>query len=359
MNEELIHLRVTEIITETRDAKTLILQPAGEQRVAYRAGQFLTFIFRHGEHEIRRSYSMSSAPDLDDHLSVTVKRVENGEISRYLLDHLCVGDVLISLPPAGRFTLENEPEAERDVVLIGAGSGITPLYSILKQVLRTEPKSHVTLLYCNSDERNIIFLAQLDELAQQYSGRLRIIHLLSQPSDEWLGQWTAARRGRLNNWLLESMLPDLLHFGRDNQPPRPTRWMICGPFAFMRMVQITLVYAGIRASTIKKENFVIEPVTRTPPPELDKDHRILLRFRGTEYDIDVPAYKSILQAALDHGIAMPYSCRGGRCSSCIARCVSGKVHMTINDVLTEHDLAEGWVLTCTGYPESGQVELEV
>ncbi|WP_128546571.1 ferredoxin--NADP reductase [Larkinella soli] len=349
MNEELLKLRVVDLIAETPDTKTIVLEPADGRAVSYRAGQFLTLLFQHGGHEVRRSYSMSSTPGLDPYLTLTIKRVENGEISRYLLDHLRVGDELDSLPPAGRFTFDSDPDYRRDIVLIGAGSGITPLFALLKQVLSEEPQSHVTLLDCNTGERNIIFRKQLDALQRQHPDRFTLIHLLSRPSDEWTG-----RRGRLNNWLLEKMLPELTRFDR-----AAARWYLCGPFTFMRTVQITLVYAGIRREAIRKENFVIEPVTATPPPELARNHRILLRFRGKEYDIDVPAYKSVLQAALDHGVRLPYSCRGGRCSSCTARCVSGSVYMTINDVLTEQDVAEGWVLTCTGYPQAENVVLEV
>ena len=121
------------------------------------------------------------------------------------------------------------------------------------------------------------------------------------------------------------------------------------------MIQFTLVFSGIRPEQIRRENFVIEPVVLTPPPALAVDRTILLNLRGREIEIQVPAYKSILQAALDEGIHLPYSCRGGRCSTCVARCLSGSVHMTINDVLTERDLTEGWILTCTGYPESDGV----
>lgn len=357
MNEELIQLQVSEIIPETHDTKTLMLHSTDGRPVPYRAGQFLTLLFDHLGHEVRRSYSLSSTPGEGPPgagpLSLTIKRVENGEISRYLLDHLHVGDTLTSLPPAGRFTLETDPNQQRDLVLIGAGSGISPLYGILKQALQEEPKSHITLLYSNTSEPNIIFRRQLDDLQKQHPDRFQLIHLLSQPADDWRNAGNI-RRGRLNNWLLENMLPDLLRFERAK-----AQWFVCGPFAFMRMVQVTLVYAGIKRDAIKKENFVIEPVTRTPPPELARDHRILLRFRGTEYDIDVPAYKSILQAALDHGVPLPYSCKGGRCSSCAGRTRAGEVHMTINDVLTERDLQNGWVLTCTGYPASEGLVLDV
>ncbi|WP_234736650.1 ferredoxin--NADP reductase [Tellurirhabdus bombi] len=350
MNEELIDLHVSEIITETADTKTIVLRSADQQPVPYRAGQFLTFILPLFGHDVRRSYSISSTPEVaSNQLSVTIKRVVNGEVSRYLLHHLKVGDTLTSLPPAGRFTLDTNPENRRDIVLIGAGSGITPLFSLLNQALREEPLSHVTLLYSNTHERSIIFRKKLDALQEQFPERFKLIHLLSHPSDDWTG-----RRGRLNNILLETLLPTLLTHDRQR-----ALFYICGPFDFMRMVQFTLIFSGIKPHQIRKENFVIDPITLTPPPELSRDHRILLKFRGTEYDIDVPAYKSILQAAIDHGIPLPYSCRGGRCSACMARCQSGSVYMTINDVLTEHDLAQGWILTCTGYPESEGLILDV
>lgn len=131
----------------------------------------------------------------------------------------------------------------------------------------------------------------------------------------------------------------------------------------MRMVQFTLVFSGVRPEQIRRENFVVESVVLTPPPALAINRTVLLRLsRGNEtheVEIQVPAYKSILQTALDEGVSLPYSCRGGRCSTCAARCLSGTVHMTINDVLTERDLAEGWILTCTGYPESEGVVIEV
>ena len=257
MNEELVHLQVSEIIPETHDTKTLILQPTDGQPVPYRAGQFLTLLFHHLGHEVRRSYSLSSTPgdgspgEPAQPLSLTSKRVEKGENSPDLRDHLRVGDALTSLPPTGRFTLETHPDQQRDIVLIGAGSGISPLYGILKQALQEEPKSHITLLYCNTNERTIIFYNKLEALQKQHPDRFQLIHLLSQPSDDWRKAGNI-RRGRLNNWLLENMLPELVRFQRDQ-----ALWYVCGPFAFMRMVQFTLIYAGVRRDAIKKENFVI------------------------------------------------------------------------------------------------------
>lgn len=346
MTDDLLPLRIMRIIVETADTNSYWLEPTNGQVVSYKAGQFLTLILPHNGHEVRRSYSLSSAPG--ERLCITIKRVQNGEISRYLHDTLRVGDIVNSLLPAGRFTLDSSPTG--DVVLMGAGSGITPLFSLLKYLLQNEVAQRVTLLYSNTTEQSIIFYDALNQLHQQHPTRFRLLYLLSNPPEDWNGL-----RGRLNNVLLERLLPQLVA----DSDPAALRFYICGPGAYMRMTQFTLVFSGFRPDQIRRENFVVEPIIATPPPTLAQDRTVLLRFRGKEIDIQVPAYKSILQAALDEGIMLPYSCRGGRCSTCAAHCLSGQVHMTINDVLTDQDLADGWVLTCTGYPESDGVVIEL
>ena len=347
MTDDFLQLRIVRIIPETADANSYFLESLNGQFLSYRAGQFLTLIFTHNSHEVRRSYSLSSTPE-EQFLRLTIKRVQNGEISRYLHDTLRVGDVVKSLNPTGRFTLDENQYG--DIVLFGAGSGITPLFGLIKQILGEESNRRVTLLYSSPNERNTIFRQELNDLQQQFPDRFRLLYLLSNSPDDWPGL-----RGRLNNVMLERLLPELI--GASN--PETVRFYVCGPGDYMRMIQFTLVFSGFRPEQIRRENFVVEPVVLTPPPISVQDRTVLIRFREREVEIQVPAYKSILQAALDEGIHLPYSCRGGRCSTCAAHCLSGKVHMTINDVLTERDLSEGWVLTCTGYPESDGVVIDV
>lgn len=350
MSDDFLYLRIVRIVSETPDTMSYFLEPLNGEPILYQAGQFLTLILQHNGHEVRRSYSLSSAPN-EKQLRLTIKRVQNGAISRYLHDRLRIGDVITSLHPAGRFILDENQTG--DLVFFGAGSGITPLFALTKQILQPNLTQRVTLLYSNPDERSIIFWNELNDLHRQFPHRFRLLYILSNPSGDWTGL-----RGRLNNVMLERLLPELI--GTSN--PDEIRLYICGPVDYMRMAQFTLVFSGFRPEQIRRENFVIEPVVLSPPPALAQDRTVLLRFRereAREVEIQVPAYKSILQAALDEGVHLPYSCRGGRCSTCAARCLSGSVHMTINDVLTEHDLADGWVLTCTGYPESDGVVIEV
>lgn len=351
MTDDLLQFQVARIQAETATATSYFLEQVDDEPVSYRAGQFLTLLVpRHGQ-VVRRSYSLSSAPG--EPLCLTIKRVQNGEISRHLIDTLRVGDDLTSLPAAGRFTLDADQPG--DLVLLGAGSGINPLFSLLKDVLRHQPHRRVTLLYSNTSEADIIFRDELAQWQATYPDRFRLIHLLSRPLTNQLG-----RQGRLNNLLLEGLLPELI--GPSSR--ESVQFYVCGPGDYMRMVQFTLIVNGILPDLIRRENFVVQSAVvdsalATLPLDATVDRIISLQFRGRTIDLHVPAYKSVLQAALAAGVYLPYSCRGGRCSTCMARCTSGQVYMTINDVLTDRDLREGWVLTCTGYPMSDNVKLDV
>ncbi|TDB65949.1 ferredoxin--NADP reductase [Arundinibacter roseus] len=333
---------------ETADTRTYILKPMNPPEFLYTAGQFLTFLLNVHGHEVRRSYSLSSAPGLDELPAVTVKRISNGEISRFWHDSVQVGTQLTALPAAGRFAAAPADAKPRDLFLLGAGSGITPLFSILKHTLVHEPNTHVILLYANRHEREVIFQKELNEWQTHFSEQFTIRYFMSQPSDDWPGL-----RGRINNYRLENEVRQQLRYDLSK-----AQFLICGPFELMRTAEITLRFMGVEEEQIRKENFVI--VAQTPPPPLrSQAHAIELRHRGQVHTINVPAFTTILQAGLSHGIPIPYSCKGGRCSACAAQCRAGKVRMSINDVLTARDLSDGWILTCTAYPESDDVLIEL
>jgi len=337
-------LTVIEIRPEAKDTVTIFLEKADGQPLDYRAGQFLTFLFSFQDRQVRRSYSFSSTPGIDATASITVKKVVNGEISRYLLGHVKEGDALLALPPAGRFTLEGtgreEGRAERgrQFVFIAAGSGMAPVFSLIKEVL-FNGTGQVLLLSQQHDEESVIFKEQLGEITKKFEGRFR-----------WVS-WLSVEGRRLNNWSLEECLGQLV----GNSDPA---FYICGPESFMRMATFTLRVMGFNESGIKKEHFTVEYV---PPPPLLTDttpKKVTIRAGDQRYEFETAWPKTILQTALDNHIPLPYSCKGGRCSSCVARCVKGSVKMSINEVLTEKDLQEGLVLTCVGYAET-EVQLEV
>lgn len=324
-------LRVTAIHPEALDTKTILLQRTDGRPLPYQAGQFLTFLFSFHGHELRRSYSFSTTPDVDPIPAITVKRIPNGEISRYLLDHVKVGHRLTVLPPAGRFVLEGTPAR---LCFIAAGSGLVPVFSLIKQALADDIAAPMTLITQQHEPASTPFRQQLTALQTTYGAqRFQWIDLLS------------VQNGRINNWWLERWL---LTTGVLNEQ---TRFYLCGPPAFMRMAQFTLRMLGIPAEQIKQEHFTVERLP--PPPAVDPAPRtVTIHTAQGNYEFQTAWPDTILTAALKRDIRLPYSCRAGRCSTCVARLIQGRVKMSNNEVLTEKDLQEGLTLTCVGYPET-------
>jgi ring-1,2-phenylacetyl-CoA epoxidase subunit PaaE len=347
--KEYLELRIRKITRETKEAITLLLEPTDGITVDYKAGQFLTILIRNGEKELRRSYSLSSTPGVDSTLAVTIKRVVNGEVSRYLIDHLKEGDVLTCLPPAGRFTLEPQTDVQRDIFLIGAGSGITPLFSILKDLLIREPQSHCVLIKSDTSEDTALFSRPLHELVTQYPDRFSYYPLYSNPTQ------TGTHPARLNIGLLQTLIKQYLRY-----EPSLAQFYMCGPSTYMRMVRMTLTFMEFRQEQMHQEIFITEEIPETAIPVF-KDtspKKIELHYGQNTYLLEAPYNQSILKTAQANGIQLPYSCLGGVCSTCAARCTQGNVHMTLNKVLTDKEVAAGWVLTCVGYPLTREITIK-
>jgi ferredoxin-NADP reductase len=340
----MLQLKVEAIKWETSDTATFFLNEINGAKIAYQAGQFITLIFSHHRDEIRRSYSLSSSPH-EDFLSITVKRMENGEISRFLLTKIRVGDILTALAPAGKF-IEANPDSTKDIFYFAAGSGITPVYAQIKYVLSRRGDSTITLIYSSHQAKSALFYNDLNQLADAFPERLKVIYLFSVSEDN-------SPRKRLNNELLTQLVNNNLKYTADK-----AEFFICGPFVYMRMVKLTLTFMGFEAAQIRRENFVLETVPVSTTVMNFSPRMVKLHFGAITYDLMVGENQSILQAALQNNIQIPYSCRAGICSSCTAICKRGKVEMVVNDVLTAEDLKHKWILTCTGHPVSDDVEIE-
>jgi len=340
---EILQWKVMQVIPETPDTKTYVLEEATGKPVTWEAGQSLTFLFTHHDHEIRRSYSICTASGIDKHVAITVKKKENGEVSRHILNTWQPGTLVNSLPPAGRFIIDTDPAQKRHIWFIAAGSGIAPILALIKKVLYHELESHITLLYQNHDERNIIYKQPLQQLAIQYPQRFTRIDLLSNPIEE------EAKPARLNNWLLEKLV---------TISSTPALFYTCGPEPFMRMVQFTLRVLGFSDDQLRKEHFVIEPVRKPAFTMPSTVFNVVLHYSHQTYQFKTAWPDTILQAAQKQGIALPYSCNTGRCATCAAHCRKGSVTMSNNEVLTDKDLQVGLVLTCTGYAAE-DLELEI
>ena len=335
----MLQLKIEAIEWENPDTATFFLSELSGKKIHYKAGQFITLVFTHHTEEIRRSYSLSSSPD-EDLLAITVKRITNGEISRFMLSKLKPGDVLNAVEPAGRFTI-SDSRSKKDIFLFAAGSGIAPVFAQLKYALARPGNSRFVLIYSSLNQSSILFKEELDRLVYDHPGRLKIIHLLSSEGN------------RLNNMIAEQLVRNNTAFGLNK-----AEFYLCGPFAYMRMIRLTLLFMEIEPAQIRKENFVIETVEVTSGRSTYPPGKIKINYKGELYDISIGENQSILQAALQNNVQLPYSCRAGICSTCTALCKSGTVVMTENDVLTDKDLDDGWILTCTGHPVGDDVVIE-
>jgi ring-1,2-phenylacetyl-CoA epoxidase subunit PaaE len=336
----MLKLRVEAIQPETSDAATFYLKEASGKKVTYLAGQFITLVFSHHNEGIRRSYSLSSSPH-EDLLSITVKRVSNGEISRYLLTHAKVGDIWQAVEPAGRFTLPPNIDAIKTIVYFAAGGGIAPVYAHLKYLLHQHAHCRVILFYSNQSNKTTLFSDELKAIAAQHPEQFVLINMVSNEGR------------RLNNVTAEQLLKqyagaDLLN----------AHYYLCGPFTYMRMLQLTLLYMGVSRSQMHKENFVLETV----PVNTNASHFIAqplrIHYHNEWYNLVAGENQTILQAALQNQLPLPYSCANGVCAACAVRCKSGKITIVKNEVLTNDELQQGWILTCTGYAASDDVVLD-
>jgi len=335
-------LRIKAIIPQPGENLTLELEDTDKPFPPYLAGQFLTLVFRWGEREVRRSYSLHSAPGSGEPLSITVKRVENGEISRWLHQKATVGDLLTVLPPQGIFTYKPEEGKKRKLFLFAAGVGITPLFAILKTALSQESDSEVVLIYSNRSPDTALFLPELEAWEQRYTHRLTVIRIFSNRQN--------LLKARLNRFYLEEIVREHL-----KGPGSDARFYTCGPVSYMDLCRITLLGLGFDPGQIKRETFFLPEDEADDDDETEKTvdtttYPVRIYFLGRMHSLMIPYDRSILDVALQERIPLPYSCRSGMCSACMAYCVSGAVRMDYNEVLTDRDVAQGKILVCTAHP---------
>lgn len=356
--ENRIHLHILKKIRQTSATVTLILEPIGID-LHYEAGQFIALIFNNiSGKEFRRSYSFSSTPGVDAFPSITIKKVPNGSATRYLIDHTKPGDTLEAIHPAGQFTVPKSEGTPRDIFLIGGGSGITPLFSILKQVLFFEPQSRVTLILANSNEDAIIFREALREFAKQFSNRFQIIHFLSNTNEniDNLNQIESpaeVRVERMNNMLIEKIVNAQLQFDRAQ-----AQFFLCGPKNLMLKASQILHYLQFSGKQIHQEIFTIVAPYR-PPTELYKDSLVIISYQEEAFMIFVKGGQTILEAAEKQDLELPYSCRSGICTACKSRCRNGEVDMYLPGGRITTKSSDNIVFTCVAYPLTERVELEI
>lgn len=335
---------IEEIQEENPTFKTFRFRPG--HGLEYKAGQYLTFVDHTHGHEIRRSYSMVSAPLLGEPLTIGVKRIENGAFSRKLVDHARSGDELLTTGPGGLFTLPENLLPIKQIFFLAAGSGITPILSLLKTVLHFHQHISVVLIYSNPSPEKALFLSTVHALKKLFPGRLHLELIFSNTRD--------LTRARINR----ESLAHLLH-QHSIAIPEDRLHYICGPEAYMRMCTYTLQEGKVPAAGIRKENFLIpKKATAVEPPDKGT-HMVTIHWEQQLYHLQVTYPDTILTAAKKQKISLPYSCDAGRCGNCVVRVLRGTVWLSYNEVLTENDIQNRLSLTCVGHPVDGDVELEI
>lgn len=334
-----LEVRVVEVVRETPDAHTLVLEPVTADPAAlhYRPGQFLTVrVPTDRPGGAARCYSLSSSPLIDEHLRITVKRTPGGYGSNWICDHVVAGDTLHVLPPAGTFTPDS---LDDDLLLLVAGSGITPAWSILTSCLRGGT-GNVTLLYANRDEHSVIFRDALVALAGQYGDRLTVVH------------WLESVQG----------VPTRSGLRAVAAPCAGRQAFVCGPGPFMDLARAALDELGFPAERFHAERFTslsgdpFAPQER-PEPVGGPLSTVEVMLDGEVTDVPWPRDSSLLDALLRAGVDAPSSCREGNCSACACLLVEGEATMTRNDVLDARDLADGLLLACQAHPVSERLKV--
>ncbi len=346
-------LRVADLRRETSDAVSIAFEiPAALRRdFRFAAGQYLTLRRDIEGEEVRRSYSICSGPD-DEELRIAVKRVDGGTFSAWANSGIARGDVLEVMTPTGRFGVAYAPDAARTHVGFAAGSGITPILSIVRGILRREPRSRVFLFYGNRSTAEMLFRAELEELKDRYMERFSIFHVLSREQQD-----VPVLNGRLDATKVRLLLRYVVPVAAIDHA------FVCGPAGMSDEIEATLLELGLQPGQVHVERFISalggKPRAKPTPAHLETPYATAaLVVDGRHAEVPVAEGESVLDAALRAGLDLPYACKGGMCSTCRARVLEGTTAMDVNFSLEPWELAAGFVLTCQAHPTSSRVVVD-
>ena len=348
-------LTISEVRRETAEAVSIAFAVPEALAEAYRfsPGQHVTVKLPEAGEEVRRSYSICSGLD-DGELRIAIKKQAGGVFSCFANDRLKAGDRLQVMTPSGHFTLPIDPSSRRRHLGIAAGSGITPLLSLIRSVLVREPLSRFVLLYGNRTTQSIMFREALEELKDRFLARLSVTHVLSREAQD-----LPVLSGRLDAAKIERLLAG---FGPVSAIDHA---FLCGPSALIEAAELGLRAAGMPQERIHVERFTVEGEVaprRTPPADASAPRAIIAEAEavldGIRHRFSIAAEETVIEAALAAGLELPYSCRGGMCCTCRARLVEGQVAMDHNYSLERWELEAGYVLTCQSRPQTARVVLD-
>lgn len=350
-------LRVKKVERETEDCVTIEFDvpTALEETFQFTQGQNLTLKKTINGQELRRNYSICTSP-FDKRLVVAVKKVEGGLFSTWANESLKAGEVLEVLPPTGNFGTPLYPGQKKSYVAFAAGSGITPLLSIIKTTLLTEPQSSFTLVYGNRSKATILFKEELEALKDKFIDRFRVYHILSREKTD-----APINQGRIDTEKLSLLFDKVIALDKCDE------FYLCGPEELIFCIRGFLAGRGVAESKIHFELFTVPGQKQTSvnnqplTSSLDTGPKaqVTIKVDGIHFDFDL-AYESetILDAALKQGADLPYACKGGVCTTCKAKLVEGNVSMDVNWGLEPDEVEKGFVLTCQSHPQTEKVFLD-
>ncbi|HET9340863.1 MAG TPA: 1,2-phenylacetyl-CoA epoxidase subunit PaaE [Casimicrobiaceae bacterium] len=347
-------LPIARVDRETRDAVaiTFAVPEALAREFRYEPGQHLTLKADIGGADVRRSYSICSSTQ-DNQLRVAIKRAPEGVFSTWANERLKAGDTVEVMPPMGHFNVPLDPEARHHYVGFAAGSGITPLLSIVKSTLAAEPRSHFTLFYGNRASGTVMFREELAALKDRWLDRFNLVHVLSREAQD-----IELLHGRIDRARAEALLDRWVPLAEVDAV------FVCGPEGMMDAVTAALAARGFPASKVRIERFAAsipkhEHKVARPPAAGRTETEVTAIIDGVRkvYTIDRTT-DNLIDGALANGIELPYSCKGGVCSTCRCRLVEGEVDMDVNFALEDYEVARGFVLACQSYPATDRVVVD-
>jgi ring-1,2-phenylacetyl-CoA epoxidase subunit PaaE len=340
-------LAIKEITRETPQTISVLFNMPLEFKDFYKftAGQYVNLKLTLDGQELRRAYSICSAPTSGD-LRIAIKAVKNGNFSKFANDQLAVGNIIEVGLPEGKFTFEPNADRQRNYMAFAAGSGITPIMSIIQSVLIGEPQSTFVLVYGNKSPEQTIFHDQLIALQKKYLGRFFIHFVYSQSnvSDAFFG--------RVDKSVVNNVL-NTKHIGKEF-----SKFYLCGPEEMINTVSAVLKEKSIPESAIKFELFSASPSENKVDLGATDHAKITVIVDADETSFEMSSKQTLLEAALKQGLDAPYSCQGGVCSSCIARITKGTAVMKKNSILTDKEIADGLVLTCQAHPTTTEIVVD-
>ncbi len=336
------YVKIKSIVYETKDALTIKFED-DPILSSYKSGQFTNVFVNINGVEVSRSYSFSSSPKMEELPAITIKRVNDGLVSNFLYKNINIKKDLLISEPSGRFETQNFGQKLK--VFIAGGSGITPIFSMIKTVL-AESDDDVLLIYANQNIESVIFKSKLSELTEQHKGRFDIIHFLEELPAEQTKLKT--EKGRVDRGRLEKLLKD---------KPEVDSFYLCGPPLMMESISHYLNEMNVESQRIVTENFNSGPKDYSENSAETAQSTLNIFLDGNSINVKVDKSKTILQSALEQGVKLPHSCRESLCGTCKIKLLKGKVNMVENYAITNTEVDNGMILLCSSLPVSDFIEM--